>query len=151
VEVPQKTKRFKGEDVNATSATPTRLALGEPSAAAAHFEQSRRILGGHGDWHGESQTRLGLVRALRLLGRTERAGHECAEILSRADARADRYMGGLARHQHGLLLRERGRIQEAYDAWRTALEALDGTDEKAVLAELRELLAETRPSGPARR
>jgi tetratricopeptide (TPR) repeat protein len=39
------------------------LTLGEPAAAATHFEESLRILGGHGDWHGESQTRLGLVRA----------------------------------------------------------------------------------------
>ncbi|MET7484087.1 BTAD domain-containing putative transcriptional regulator [Streptomyces sp. NPDC005538] len=123
------------------------LTLGEPAAAVPHFEESLRILGGHGDWHGESQTRLGLVRALRLLGRTERAGTECAELLSRADARADRYMGGLARHQHGLLLRERGRTEEAYDAWQAALDALDGTDEKAVLQELGELLSQ----GDARR
>ncbi|MEU6550254.1 BTAD domain-containing putative transcriptional regulator [Streptomyces sp. NPDC046915] len=117
------------------------LTLGEPAAAATHFEESLRILGGHGDWHGESQTRLGLVRALRQLGRTERAGRECAELLTRADARADRYMGGLARHQHGFLLREEGRVREAYEAWREALAALDGTDEKAVVAQLRELLA----------
>ncbi|WP_043688141.1 tetratricopeptide repeat protein, partial [Streptomyces xylophagus] len=118
------------------------LALGEPAAAVPHFEESLRILGGHGDWHGESQTRLGLVRALRLLGRTERADTECAELLRRADARADRYMGGLARHQHGLLLREQGRTEEAYAEWRAALEALDGTDEKAVVQELVELLSQ---------
>ncbi|QTD99997.1 AfsR/SARP family transcriptional regulator [Streptomyces cyanogenus] len=121
------------------------LALGEPAAAARHFEESLRILGGHGDWHGESQTRLGLVRALRQLGETGRAAGECAELLDRADARADRYMGGLALHQHGLLLREQGRRAEAYDAWRAARAALDGTDEQAVLAELRELLDD----GPA--
>ncbi|MEV7976217.1 BTAD domain-containing putative transcriptional regulator [Streptomyces sp. NPDC086519] len=117
------------------------LSLGEPAAAAAHFEESLRILGGHGDWHGESQTRLGLVRALRALGRTDRAHHECAELLRRADARADRYSGGLARHQLGLLLREQGRAGEAYGVWREALAALDGTDEPDVLAELRGLLA----------
>jgi tetratricopeptide (TPR) repeat protein len=117
------------------------LRLGEPDAALPHFEESLRILGGHGDWHGESQTRLGLVRALRLLGRTERAARECAELLRRADARADRYTGGLARHQHGLLLRERGRLQAAREEWRSALAALDGTDEQAVVAELRRLLA----------
>ncbi|GAB1336953.1 hypothetical protein ACE1SV_35430 [Streptomyces sp. E-15] len=116
------------------------LTLGEPEAAARHFEESLRILGGHGDWHGESQTRLGLVRALRQLGETGRAAGECAELLRRADARTDRYMGGLALHQHGLLLREQGRRAEAYDAWRAAHAALDGTDEPAVLAELRELL-----------
>ncbi|MFD8307932.1 BTAD domain-containing putative transcriptional regulator [Streptomyces sp. NPDC059690] len=116
------------------------LTLGEPAAALPHFEESLRILGGHGDWHGESQTRLGLVRALRLLGRTERAERECAELLRRADARADRYSGGLARHQYGLLLRERGRAEEALAEWRVALDALDGTDEQTVAAELRELL-----------
>ncbi|MFD9096291.1 BTAD domain-containing putative transcriptional regulator [Streptomyces collinus] len=118
------------------------LTLDEPAAAAGHFEESLRILGGHGDWHGESQTRLGLVRALRRLGDGERAARECAELLSRADARADRYMGGLARHQHGLLLREEGRRPEARDVWRAALAALDGTDELTVMEELRELLAE---------
>ncbi|MFF0790649.1 BTAD domain-containing putative transcriptional regulator [Streptomyces spiralis] len=121
------------------------LALGEPAAAARHFEESLRILGGHGDWHGESQTRLGLVRALRQLGHTERAHRECAELLCRADARADRYTGGLARHQYGLLLREQGRAEEAYAQWRTALAALDGTDEKAVTGELRQLLADPPP------
>ncbi|MEU6088285.1 BTAD domain-containing putative transcriptional regulator [Streptomyces sp. NPDC047085] len=116
------------------------LSLGEPAAAAQHFEESLRILGGHGDWHGESQTRLGLVRALRQLGETERATGECAELLRRADARADRYIGGLARHQLGLLLCEQGRRTEAQDAWRAALAALDGTDEQALLEELRALL-----------
>ncbi|MFJ8113143.1 BTAD domain-containing putative transcriptional regulator [Streptomyces sp. NPDC096132] len=118
------------------------LTLGEPTAALPHFEESLRILGGHGDWHGESQTRLGLVRALRLLGRTGPAAGECAELLRRADARADRYTGGLARHQHGLLLHEQGNREQAYAQWRTALAALDGTDEKGVVAELRELLAD---------
>ncbi|GAA2233026.1 hypothetical protein GCM10010360_66600 [Streptomyces nogalater] len=128
------------------------LTLGEPESAARHFEESLRILGGHGDWHGEAQTRLGLVRALRQLGQIERAAEECAELLSRADARADRYMGGLALHQHGLLLRERGRRTEAYDAWRAAHAALDGTDEQAVLAELRDLLGDgsDAPDAPVR-
>ncbi|MEU6373310.1 BTAD domain-containing putative transcriptional regulator [Streptomyces sp. NPDC046909] len=121
------------------------LTLGEPAAAVPHFEESLRILGGHEDWHGESQTRIGLVRALRLLGRIDDADRECAELLRRADARADRYAGGLARHQYGLLLSERGRTEEAREEWRRALAALDGTDgtvEKEVLAELRELLAD---------
>ncbi|MFF7309521.1 BTAD domain-containing putative transcriptional regulator [Streptomyces sp. NPDC008137] len=117
------------------------LRLGEPAAALPHFEESLRILGSQGDWHGESQTRLGLVRALRLLGRTGRAARECAELLDRADARADRYTGGLARHQRGLLLRERGRPEAAHEEWRSALAALDGTDEQTVVTELRELLA----------
>ncbi|MCH5675074.1 BTAD domain-containing putative transcriptional regulator [Streptomyces sp. CME 23] len=118
------------------------LTLGEPVAALPHFEESLRILGGHGDWHGESQTRLGLVRALRLLGRTERAVEECERLLRHADSRADRYTGGLARHQHGLLLRASGRDEEARDQWRAALKALEGTDERATVAELGELLAQ---------
>ncbi|TGZ16495.1 hypothetical protein DV517_14680 [Streptomyces sp. S816] len=118
------------------------LTLGEPAAAARHFEQSLSILGGHGDWHGESQTRLGLVRALRELGEGERAYIECGELLRRADARADRYTGGLARHQHGLLLHAQGRHPEARTAWHTALTALTGTDEQSVLTELRQLLSE---------
>nr|WP_240509750.1 AfsR/SARP family transcriptional regulator [Streptomyces malaysiense] len=118
------------------------LTLGEPAEAARHFEQSLGILGGHGDWHGESQTRLGLVRALRQLGEGERAYDECGELLRRADARDDRYTGGLARHQYGLVLRARGRRPEARAAWHTALTALTGTDERAVVTELRELLAE---------
>ncbi|MEV8594691.1 BTAD domain-containing putative transcriptional regulator [Streptomyces sp. NPDC052012] len=126
------------------------LSLGEPAAALPHFEESLRILGAHGDWHGESQTRLGLVRALRLLGHTERAAHECEELLARADARADRYTGGLARHQYGLLLRQRGRLSQADEHWRSALAALDGTDEQAVVEELRELLLNTvPPAAPA--
>ncbi|WP_409474884.1 AfsR/SARP family transcriptional regulator [Streptomyces sp. HC307] len=125
------------------------LTLGEPAAAAEHFEESLRILGGHGDWHGESQTRLGLVRALRLLGHAERAGRECAELLRRAEARADRYTDGLARHQHGLLLRDQGRAEEAYEEWRSALAALDGTDERAVVGELRELISSGAGADPA--
>ncbi|MFJ8154227.1 BTAD domain-containing putative transcriptional regulator [Streptomyces sp. NPDC094468] len=117
------------------------LTLGEPDSAAVHFEDSLRILGGHGDWHGESQTRLGLVRALRGIGHTDRAHRECTELLERADARADRYSGGLARHQLGLILSEQDRTGEAHDVWRAALTALDGTDEPGVIEELRALLS----------
>jgi tetratricopeptide (TPR) repeat protein len=118
------------------------LTLGEPAAAVPHFEESLRILGSHGDWHGESQTRLGLVRALRGVGDGERAARECDLLLCRADRRADRYSGGLARHQRGLLLRARGEPEAAYEQWELALEALDGTD-SPVVGELRELLART--------
>ncbi|MFE9875343.1 BTAD domain-containing putative transcriptional regulator [Streptomyces sp. NPDC005784] len=116
------------------------LTLGEPAAAVPHFEESLRILGGHGDWHGESQTRLGLVRALRGVGHWERAARECDLLRCRADRRADRYTGGLARHQRGLLLRERGDAEAAYQEWTSALEALEETD-SPVTGELRKLLA----------
>ncbi|AJP02609.1 hypothetical protein TU94_15050 [Streptomyces cyaneogriseus subsp. noncyanogenus] len=116
------------------------LALGQPAAAAAHFWRSLHVLGAHGDWHGESRSRLGLVRALRRLGRGDQADRACAELLRRAGARADRHTEGLARHQLGLLLRERGRGAEAHAQWRSALAALEGTDAAAVVAELRELL-----------
>ncbi|MFG2311408.1 BTAD domain-containing putative transcriptional regulator [Streptomyces sp. NPDC048566] len=116
------------------------LTLGEPAAAIPHFEESLRVLGGHGDWHGESQTRLGLVRALREVGRQERAEGECDLLCRRADRRADRYTGGLARHQWGLLLRERGDAGAAHREWARALTALEGTD-SPVVGELRGLLA----------
>jgi tetratricopeptide (TPR) repeat protein len=117
------------------------LTLGEPAAAVPHFEESLRILGGHGDWHGESQTRLGLVRALRGVGHVERATRECDLLLFRADQRADRYTGGLARHQLGLLLHAQGDAAGAYELWKSALAALDGTD-TSVVGALRELLEE---------
>ncbi|WP_369248204.1 BTAD domain-containing putative transcriptional regulator [Streptomyces sp. R41] len=116
------------------------LTLGEPAAAVPHFEESLRILGSHGDWHGESQTRLGLVRALRGVGHWERAARECDLLLCRADRRADRYTGGLARHQRGLLLHSRGDVEGAFEQWESALEALVETD-SPVVGELRELLA----------
>ncbi|WP_225860797.1 AfsR/SARP family transcriptional regulator [Streptomyces triticiradicis] len=116
------------------------LTLGEPAASVPHFEESLRILGGHGDWHGESQTRLGLVRALREVGHWERAARECDLLRCRADRRADRYTGGLARHQSGLLLQERGDIEAAHREWASALEALEETD-SPVTGELRKLLA----------
>ncbi|MFF2512687.1 BTAD domain-containing putative transcriptional regulator [Streptomyces sp. NPDC058086] len=117
------------------------LTLGEPAAAVPHFEESLRILGGHGDWHGESQTRLGLVRALRGVGDVERAARECDLLLCRADQRADRYTGGLARHQLGLLLHAQGDAGGAYGLWKSALAALDGTD-SSVVGALKELLEE---------
>ncbi|MFE1286269.1 BTAD domain-containing putative transcriptional regulator [Streptomyces sp. NPDC058751] len=116
------------------------LTLGEPAAAVPHFEESLRILGGHGDWHGESQTRLGLVRALRGVGHAERAARECDLLRCRADRRADRYTGGLARHQAGLLLWEGGEAEAAHEEWASALEALEETD-SPVTGELRKLLA----------
>ncbi|MEV5791133.1 BTAD domain-containing putative transcriptional regulator [Streptomyces sp. NPDC052192] len=116
------------------------LTLGEPAAAVPHFEESLRVLGSHGDWHGESQTRLGLVRALRGVGHRERAARECDLLCCRADRRADRYTGGLARHQRGLLLREQGDARAAYREWASALEALEDTD-SPVVGELRRLLA----------
>ncbi|WP_405880590.1 tetratricopeptide repeat protein [Streptomyces sp. NBC_01136] len=115
------------------------LTLGEPAAAVPHFEESLRILGSDDDWPGESQTRLGLVRALRGVGHVERAGRECDLLLGRADQRADRYTGGLVRHQRGLLLRAQGDVEGAYELWASALEALDGTD-TPVVGELKELL-----------
>lgn len=117
-----------------------RLTLGEPAAAVDSFEESLRLLDSHEDWQGESQTRLGLVRALRGLGRAQRAGQECAVLLERAEHRADRYMSGLARHQRGLLLHADGRPHAARDQWTAALAELDATD-SPVVKELRGLLA----------
>lgn len=115
------------------------LTLGEPAAARAHFEESLRIHQEYKDWHGESQARLGLVRALRGLSLPDRAAEVCALLLDDAEQRADTHMAGLARHQHGLLLAGQGRTEEAYEQWEAALAALDGTDSR-VVGELRALL-----------
>ncbi len=117
------------------------LRLGEPDRAVRSFEQALAILGDDEDWGGESQTRLGLVRALRALDRTDRASDECARLLERAERRADQYMEGLARHQRGLLLADEGRSDEAYAEWAVALRVLDGTD-SPVVGKLRDLLAD---------
>lgn len=131
------------------------LTLGEPAAALRHFEECLRILGDDGPWHGESQGRVGLVRALRGLGRDEEAGAACARLQESAEARADAQMVGLARHQRGLLLRSAGRVGEAREQWRAAvrtLEAFDGAHQRT-LAELRDLLRQTasEPDAPAPR
>ncbi|MGW1892083.1 BTAD domain-containing putative transcriptional regulator [Streptomyces sp. NPDC002004] len=114
------------------------LTLGEPAAAARHFEASLRIIQEDPDWHGESQSRLGHVRALRELGRFEHATSECDLLLDLAAQRADRFTEGLARQQKGLLLHVQGLKAEAYEEWHCALDALDGTDspEIAVLTGL---------------
>ncbi|MER6126105.1 BTAD domain-containing putative transcriptional regulator [Streptomyces sp. NPDC001795] len=125
------------------------LTLGEPDAAVPHFEESLRILGGHGHWQGESQTRLGLVRALRGRGDAGRAARECDVLLAHATRRGDRYAEGLARHQRGLLYQAEGDAQEARRQWASALAALDGTD-SPVPEELRELLAEGQAGRPGR-
>lgn len=114
------------------------LTLGEPARALEHFDRALSVSDGV-DWQSGSQTRLGLVRALRGLDRTERAARECALLLARAEQRADRYTAGLARHQQGLLHRSAGRTDEAYEQWELALDDLDGTD-STVTDELRELL-----------
>ncbi|MFE9098278.1 BTAD domain-containing putative transcriptional regulator [Streptomyces sp. NPDC007264] len=119
------------------------LTLGEPEAAVPHFEESLRILGGHGHWQGESQTRLGLVRALWGQRAAGRAAHECDVLLVLATRRGDRYTEGLARHQRGLLHRAEGDAGEARSQWSAALAALAGTD-SPVAGELRALLAQGR-------
>ncbi|MGW3418425.1 BTAD domain-containing putative transcriptional regulator [Streptomyces phaeochromogenes] len=124
------------------------LTLGEPARALEHFDRALSVSDGV-DWQSGSQTRLGLVRALRGLDRTERAARECALLLARAELRADRYTAGLARHQQGLLHRSAGRPDEAYEQWELALDDLDGTD-STVTDELRELLL-IRLNGPSLR
>ncbi|MFD3307842.1 BTAD domain-containing putative transcriptional regulator [Streptomyces sp. NPDC058694] len=124
------------------------LTLGEPARALEHFDRALSVSDGV-DWQSGSQTRLGLVRALRGLDRTERAARECALLLARAEQRADHYTAGLARHQQGLLHRSAGRTDEAYEQWELALDDLDGTD-STVTDELRELLL-VRLNGPSAR
>ncbi|MER5257451.1 BTAD domain-containing putative transcriptional regulator [Streptomyces sp. NPDC002855] len=117
------------------------LLLDEPDVALTHFEESLRIHGEAEDWHNESKVRLGVVRALREVSRARDAARECADLLERAEQRADAHMAGLARHQRGLLLYAEGRAEEAYALWRSALAALDGTDSSEVVGELKDLLA----------
>ncbi|MEJ8658866.1 AfsR/SARP family transcriptional regulator [Streptomyces sp. MS1.AVA.4] len=121
-----------------------RLTLGEPALALGHFEECLAIIGDgdEGDWQSQSQSRIGLVRALRVLGRGAAALRECTLVLERAVSRGDEFTEGLARHEHGLLLSAEGRTDEALDEWRRAYASLVGTDAKA-LSELRELLGES--------
>lgn len=117
------------------------LTLGEPAEAVRHFDESLAILGDDGDWHAQSQSCIGRVRALRALGRAEDARRECALLLERAESRADTHMQARARHQSGLLLHAEGQEEEAREQWRqaiTTLEALDG-EHARLLDELREL------------
>ncbi|MEV2252178.1 BTAD domain-containing putative transcriptional regulator [Streptomyces sp. NPDC050147] len=117
------------------------LVLDEPDVALGHFEESLRIHGEAEDWHNESKVRLGMVRALREMSRTQDAGRECADLLERAEQRSDAHMAGLARHQRGLLLYAEGRAEEAHAQWESALASLDGTDSSEVVGELKTLLA----------
>lgn len=120
-----------------------RLTLGQPDLARRHFEECLAIIGAgdEGDWQSQSQSRVGLVRALRALGRRTAAARECSVVLERAVSRGDDFTEGLARHEYGLLLREEGRPGEALDEWRRAHACLDGTDAK-VLPALRALLGD---------
>ena len=125
------------------------LTLGEPAAALPHFEESLRILGSHGDWHGEAQTRLGLVRALRGVGLGARAARECDLLLApcrqprRPVHRRARPPPARAAAEHG------GGRRRGVRQRRSALEALDGTD-TPVVGELRELLQSRPARSPGR-
>ncbi|MFI1177114.1 AfsR/SARP family transcriptional regulator [Streptomyces melanogenes] len=116
------------------------LTLGEWAAAVGHFERALCILGDQGDWHGRSQSWVGLVRVLGELGRTDEAYAACADLLDQAVERCDAYSEGLGRREYGRLERSRGRIAQARVQWELALTALEGGDPKAH-AEVTELLA----------
>ncbi|WP_030260252.1 AfsR/SARP family transcriptional regulator [Streptomyces violens] len=115
------------------------LTLGEPEAAVGQFEDALRSLEDSTDWHTVSETRLGLIRALRTLARAERAARECETLLDLAELRGDAYTAGKARYEYGHVLRALGRGAESDEQWRLSLAALDGTDAD-VLAELRTLV-----------
>ncbi|MER7396607.1 BTAD domain-containing putative transcriptional regulator [Streptomyces sp. NPDC000151] len=115
------------------------LTLGEPEAAVGQFEEALRSLEDSTDWHTVSESRLGLIRALRTLARAERAARECATLLDLAELRGDAYTAGKARYEYGHVLRTLGRAAESDEQWRLSLAALDGTDAD-VLAELRTLV-----------
>ncbi|MFD9789680.1 BTAD domain-containing putative transcriptional regulator [Streptomyces sp. NPDC059070] len=107
------------------------IKLGEWATAVGHFEEARRILGEHGDWHGRAQSGVGLVRVLGELGRTEAAYATCAVLLDQAIERCDSYTEGLARREYGRLDRAAGRPAEARAQWERALAVLEGRDGKA--------------------
>ncbi|WP_425543957.1 AfsR/SARP family transcriptional regulator [Streptomyces crystallinus] len=116
------------------------VTLGEWADAVGHFERALRILGEQGDWHGRSQSWVGLVRVLGELGRTDEAYAACADLLDQAVERCDAYTEGLGRREYGRLERSRGRAAEARAQWELALKALEGGAPKAY-AEVAELLA----------
>ncbi len=122
------------------------LTLGEPAAAVPHFEESLRILGGHGDWHGESQTRLGAGARAARGGACRTATRECDLLLLRADQRADRYTGGLARHQLAAAARAGG-CRGRTSCGSRALAAPDGTDTSVVGALKGNSWRRSRPPG----
>lgn len=116
------------------------LTLGEWAAAVGHFERALHILGEQGDWHGRSQSWIGLVRVLGELGRTDEAFAACVDLLDQAVERCDAYSEGLGRREYGRLERSRGRLAQARVQWELALTALEGRDPKAY-AEVADLLA----------
>ncbi|MGI5470067.1 BTAD domain-containing putative transcriptional regulator [Streptomyces sp. CA-132043] len=115
------------------------LTLGEPEAAIGHFEAALHSPGDAADWHTVSESRLGLIRALRRLTRADRAARECEALLALAEVRGDAYTSGKARYEYGHVLRALGRGAESGAQWRLSLAALDGTDAD-VLPELRSLV-----------
>ncbi|MEU7484983.1 BTAD domain-containing putative transcriptional regulator [Streptomyces sp. NPDC042319] len=115
------------------------LTLGEPEEAIGHFEAALHSPEDATDWHTVSESRLGLIRALRRLTRADRAARECEELLALAEVRGDAYTSGKARYEYGHVLRALGRGAESGAQWRLSLAALDGTDAD-VLPELRSLV-----------
>ncbi|MFE2374249.1 BTAD domain-containing putative transcriptional regulator [Streptomyces sp. NPDC059398] len=115
------------------------LRAGNPAAARRHFERGLTGLREFSDWHAETHTRLGLIRTLRELRRTEGAVAESAALVDRAVERRDHHASGLARHEYGRVLAAAGRGDEARAQWRAALDDLAGTD-SSELPGLRKLL-----------
>ncbi|MFI9029013.1 BTAD domain-containing putative transcriptional regulator [Streptomyces sp. NPDC053560] len=115
------------------------LTLGEPEEAIGHFEAALHSPEDATDWHTVSESRLGLIRALRRLTRADHAARECEALLALAEVRGDAYTSGKARYEYGHVLRALGRTAESGTQWRLSLAALDGTDAD-VLPELRSLV-----------
>ncbi|GGW56289.1 SARP family transcriptional regulator [Streptomyces lucensis JCM 4490] len=118
------------------------LSLNQPEAALLHFDAGMRLLGsaGNGDWHMESQTRLGLVRGLHRLDRNGPAEQRCKELMDLARNRGDTYTEGLAHWEYGNILAASQRPSEAFTHWKQAWDALGRTEVKG-LEDLEALIA----------
>ncbi|MGA5037154.1 BTAD domain-containing putative transcriptional regulator [Streptomyces capoamus] len=122
------------------------LSLNQPGAALLHFEAGLRLLAqaGSGDWHVESQTRLGVVRVLQHLDRYGPAEQSCKELLDLARSRDDTYTEGLAHWEYGNICATSRQPSEALTHWKQAWDALADTDIQG-LADLEALIVRHQP------
>lgn len=122
------------------------LSLNQPEAALVHFESGLRLLANakNGDWHVESQTRLGAVRVLHHLDRNGPAKQSCKELMDLARGRGDTYTEGLAHWEYGNILAASRQPSKALAHWRQAWDLLADTGAKG-LKDLEALIGSYQP------